>query len=259
MLACGLTLALATSAVAQCKEAVATVFRVSGSVQYSPACNGVFQPLHKGDVVIAGALIQTGLNSKSSVDLIIGEQGTIKIGPSIGTTPYHSRSDQNTIHIHSNSVLGIDKLTITDPEAGGTPVIDTELDLRLGHITGNVKKMTAGSHYEIKYKSGVAGIRGSVYDMLVEDLPDGTAKCTLRMIEGAAVLSYINAAGEVSIQEIFPGQQFSPGPGATPGQIPPEVLNTIQPTLTGMSVPPVSVPRLLAPPLTTIEYVSATK
>ena len=70
------------------------------------------------------------------------------------------------VRIWENTLLGIDKLTET--QTGADVVTETQLDLKAGHIFGTVKKMSAASKYEVKIPNGVAGIRGTVYDISAE-------------------------------------------------------------------------------------------
>jgi hypothetical protein len=113
------------------------------------------------------------------------------------------------VRIYENSSFGIDKMVVT--ETGDGVITDTELDLKKGHIIGSVKKMIAGSRYEVKYPNGVAGIRGSIYDMyLVDTVVNGQAKtkCILKMLDGSAVLSYYDANGKLVTQGVPSANAF---------------------------------------------------
>jgi hypothetical protein len=63
-----------------------------------------------------------------------------------------------------------------------------------------VKKMSAASKYEVKIPSGVAGIRGTVYDISAEGV--------VRVSSGSVVLAYVGPDGVVVTQVIMGGQQF---------------------------------------------------
>ena len=93
------------------------------------------------------------------------------------TARYAVKTRRTVLHLYSNTVLGVDKMMAT--ETGAATVTDTELDLRKGHIIGNVKKLSAGSEFRIRYPKGVAAIRGSVFDMTVDYLKETNpaAKC----------------------------------------------------------------------------------
>jgi hypothetical protein len=74
-------------------------------------------------------------------------------GPVLGTRPV--TTEQNTLRLWADTLLSVDKLTVT--ETGADVATDTQLDLKAGHIYGVVKKMSAGSKYEVKIPNGVAG------------------------------------------------------------------------------------------------------
>jgi hypothetical protein len=94
-------------------------------------------------------------------------------------------------------------------------VTDTQLDLREGRILGVVRRLTAGSRYEVKTPRGVAGIRGTggtEYDI--------SANGTVHVITGQVVMVYIDPAdpgrppvvvtvnaGETANPPVTPGEQ----------------------------------------------------
>jgi hypothetical protein len=103
-------------------------------------------------------------------------------------------------------------------ETGADTVSETQLDLKAGHIFGSVKKMSAASKYEVKIPNGVAGIRGTVYDLTVEGV--------LKVTAGSVVLAYVGADSTVVTQVVLGGQEFD----ARSGQItplPPSEMQTL--------------------------------
>lgn len=146
-----------------------TVTKVSGSARYMVA-GGSWMALHSGDVLPPGSVIETA--AKSTVDIALGtDQGGVGGGavtpismPAMGGGSGGGASAgarANTIRVYESSVLSIDKLT--SDKTGMDEVSETSLDLRAGKIMGNVKKLSAASHYEVKIPNGVAGIRGTTY------------------------------------------------------------------------------------------------
>jgi hypothetical protein len=97
-----------------------------------------------------------------------------------------------------NTLMGVDKLTFT--QTGADVVTETQLDLKAGHIFGTVKKLSAASKYEVKIPNGVAGIRGSTYDISAEGV--------IKVLVGMAVLSYLGPNGAVLTQVIMGLQEF---------------------------------------------------
>ena len=87
-------------------------------------------------------------------------------------------------------------------ETGADMVTDTQLDLKSGHIMGNVKKMSGASRYEIKLPNGVAGIRGTIYHVWA----DGR----IQVAEGTVVLSIVDAQGNVQTRVINAGYEYNP-------------------------------------------------
>src|ERR1019366_6597184 len=72
--------------------------------------------------------------------------------------------------------------------------------LKVGHITGSVKKMSAASKYEVKLPNGVAGIKGTVYECFAEGV--------IKVREGSMVAAYTGSAGSIVTQVIMSMQMF---------------------------------------------------
>jgi hypothetical protein len=198
----------------------AKVVRIKGSARYSTVANQ-WQPLKVGTVVKPGTVIQTGMEKGSYVDLVLGD-GTAAPMPAAAAGAggaaagadnppsniyYQPSAQQNMVRLWENTLMGIDKLTAT--ETGADAVTDTQLDLRAGRIFGTVKKMSAASKYEIKLPNGVAGVRGTVYDI--------SADGVVRVLTGSVVVAWVAADGTVTTQVVGAGQQFD----ARSGQLSP--------------------------------------
>lgn len=193
---CGVALLLVSPLAAQtANEIGAKVVRIKGDVR-SKVGNNDWQQLKAGDVVKPGTAIQTAVNSH--VDLVLGE-GSV---PSARPTPseginFVPNADQNIVGLWENTLLSIDRLTSTQTGAG--EVTETQLNLKAGHIFGMVKKMSAGSRYEVTIPIGVAGIRGAVYDI--------SADGVIKVVSGSAVLAYV-VGGTQKTQIVMGMQQF---------------------------------------------------
>src|ERR1035441_5183761 len=197
LVVCGVALAMVSTLAAQTvTQGAAKVVRVRGAARYSTG-NNVWQPLKVGDVVKPGMVIQTA--AKSSVDLALGDGSTPVVRPVPVEMPsYMPTAEQDMVRIWENTVLGVDKMTST--ETGADVVTETQLDLKAGHIFGMVKKMSAASKYEVKIPNGVAGIRGTIYDISAEGL--------IKVLTGSVVLAYVGPDGTVVTQVIMGLQQF---------------------------------------------------
>ena len=174
----------------------ARVVRIKGDARYKIG-SGAWQTLKRGDELKAGTIIESGVNSR--VDLVLGEGTPPAAHPVVGEMlTYAPAAEQNTVRIWENSRLALDKMTRT--ETGADVVTETQLDLQAGHIFGSVKKMSAASKYEVKIPNGVAGIRGTVYDISVE----GVIKCLV----GSIYLAYVDSSGKAASQVVMGDQMF---------------------------------------------------
>jgi len=226
------------------KEVGAKVVRIKGGVRYKVG-NNDWQPLKLGDVVKAGTVIQTA--AKAHVDFGLGEISTPAnrpVSPSEGIS-YQPNADQDIVRMWENTLLSVEKLTST--QTGADEVTETQLDLKAGHIFGMVKKMSAGSKYEVKIPNGVAGIRGTVYDISAEGV--------VKVLSGSAVLAYVGPGGSVVTQVIMGQQAFDARTG-TLSQLPPADKTGMDRLVRQLPVGFVLTPTLFGPDKTTIQYVS---
>lgn len=234
LVTCGIALAMVSTLAAQTVNQVAKVARIKGAARYK---NGSmdWQKLKAGDLVKPGTLIQTA--DKSRVDFVMGDGSPPAAGPGAGEgLSYQPAVEQNMVRMWENSLLGIDKLTAT--QTGADVVTETQLDLRAGHIFGMVKKMSAASKYEVKIPNGVAGIRGTVYDISAEGI--------IKVLSGSVVLAYVAPDGTVATQVIMGLQEFD---------APKNVLKPMpDPDAKGMERMVRELPAGITPPVTPISH-----
>jgi hypothetical protein len=173
----GFVLTLAVGAFAQSSQPGAvTVVRIVGEGRYSQG-DGVWHPLVAGKILAAGSVIQAGHDA--TVDIILGKKIMMpqaeplpeQISPAAdsevrGFVSYKPTAEQNAVRLTSDTVLAIDKLTVSD--TGVDTVSDTELDLRQGGIYCSVKKLSGASQYLIKIPNGIAGVRGTLFYLGVD-------------------------------------------------------------------------------------------
>ena len=204
-------LTFSASASAQsAKPGFATIVRIQGEARYS-SDGKTWLPLVAGKVLGAGDVIQSGIDS--TVDIALDDregqttvQPTVKLAPDAsvrGMTSFKSAAEQNVIRLQADTVLAVDKLTISN--TGVDTVTDTELDLRQGKIFGNVKKLSAASQFLIKMPSGVAGIRGTTFAL--------GADGSLTVTSGSVVMSHVDANGQVTTEVLGVGDSFDPQTG----------------------------------------------
>ena len=204
-------LATAITASAELQDLTkARVVRIKGSARFT-AGTGSWQPLKVGDILTSGTVIQTAADSR--VDLVLGDPKATandsRVALPFGSAaPSGSEAgagsgdtvEQNFLRLMENTVLSIDKLLASD--TGADIVTDTQLDLRSGRIFGTVKKLTAGSRYEVKIPNGVAGVRGTIY--MLSALGD----CLV--YQGSMVQALVNAAGDTIRRIINAAQKYDP-------------------------------------------------
>jgi hypothetical protein len=197
LVACGVALAMVSTLAAQtANQGAAKVVRLKGGARYKTGSSD-WQQLNVGDILKPGTIIQTA--AKSRVDLVLGDGSAPVARPAAGeVVSYQPSAEQNMVRMWENSLLGIDKLTVM--ETGADVVTETQLDLKAGHIFGMVKKMSAASKYEVKIPNGVAGIRGTVYDISAEGV--------VKVLSGSVVVAYVGADGTVVTQVVMGGQEF---------------------------------------------------
>ncbi len=216
--ACAIAVAMVSTLSAQtAADGGAKVVRVKGPARYTTG-NGVWQPLKAGAVLRPGTVVQTSTEKGSYIDLVLGDGSAALPTPVVykpyipssmaPSVAYRPSSEQNIVRVWENTALGIDKLT--SMSTGADVVTETQLDLKTGRITGNVKKMSAASKYEVKLPNGVAGIRGTSYDM--------TAEGVVRVMVGSVVVAWVDPkTGNVVTQVVMGSQQYD----ARTGQVTP--------------------------------------
>ena len=141
-----------------------------------------WQPLQAGDLVKPGTMIQTATNSR--LDLVL----------SYGSAP----GAGSTVRLRENTLLSLDKLAVL--KTGADVATDTQLDLKAGHIHGVLRKLSAGSQYEVKIPNGVASIRGTGYDI--------SAKGDVKVFAGSVSLAYVGSDGKAVTQLITGSPSF---------------------------------------------------
>jgi hypothetical protein len=232
---CGFLLSLAASAVAQSPvhPGVATVVRISGEATFSVG-DGKWHPLTVGKLLAAGAIVKTGPDS--TVDMVLGK--TIAMpqanpvpnriseaadDPVRGLVSYKPSAEQNTVRLTANTVLAIDKLTVSD--TGLDSVSDTELDLRQGAIYNSVKKLSGASQYLIKIPNGIAGVRGTLFYI------SATGECAA--FKNSLVLSIISKNGKPDTVVVGEGSRYNPQTGKV-SPLPPEVIDQLSQIFTAL-------------------------
>ncbi len=211
---CGTMLVLAVAASAQTlKPGVATIVRVQGEARYSLR-DGNWHPLTAGKTLGAGSVIET--RHGATVDLVLGKTIEMpqaapvpdRIGPAPdanirGLIDYKPAVEQNMVRLTGDTMLAIDKLTVSD--TGVDAVSDTELDLWQGRIFCSVKKLSAASQYLVKIPNGIAGVRGTLFGI------DASGWCAV--LKNSVLLAITGPHDAVTTYLVGEGNQFNPETG----------------------------------------------
>jgi len=205
VMACVAAVAGAVSSGQAAEAGKAVVRTIRGQVQYQES-GGQWLPLKVGQVLKAGSTVRTA--NDSHADLFMDQNGPV-------------------IRLVENTTLGLDKLSFT--VTGVDTIIETQLDLKSGRIIGIVRKMADQSKYEIKTPNGVAGIRGTEYDI--------TATSVLRVVSGSMVIVYVKTDGTVITQVVNSNEMFVPSDG-TVKLIPTDQLSQLVPEIRDMEGAP---------------------
>jgi len=231
---CGTMLALGVGACAQTLgPGFATIVRIQGEARYSLGDTN-WHPLVVGKILGVGTIIQT--SHDGSVDIVLGKaielpQATPvpdRIAPAPdanvrGMIDFKPSVEQNMVRLTGDTVLAIDQLVVSD--TGLDTVSDTELDLKHGRIFASVKKLSAASEYFIKIPNGVAGVRGTLFEI------DASGWCAV--LKDSVLLALADSNGATSTYLINEGYQFEPLTGQV-SPLPSDVRSALQQVSTAL-------------------------
>lgn len=201
LVSCALFIAVAHSASAQTvADGIVKVVAKSGDARYFLSGDSTPHDVKVGMILKAGTTIQTASGQGNYVDLVLNNAQASAPPAASPSQIAHAtpKAEQDGVRVFENTVLSIDKLTIT--ATGADQVTDTEMDLKAGSILGTVKKLSPASKYEVKIPNGVAGIRGTVYWL--------SASGILKVVSGSVVVAYVGSGGNVITQVVNAGEQF---------------------------------------------------
>jgi hypothetical protein len=175
-------------------EGHATVRTVKGTATYTTP-GGVANVLKPNTVLNPGDKITTGPDSFVYVSI---------------------NGVSSAVRIAAETTLVIDKMERTGSWREGTT--DTGLNLRVGSILGQVKKVSGDSRYEITTPHGVAGIRGT--DFAVDVVSDGNGQYTVTFtsLQGTVVASAV-VNGTIQTNTLTGGESWTVGGNVVPVDI----------------------------------------
>lgn len=205
-----------------------TVLRVTGHARCSIDGGSKWKLVKPGDIIYAGALVQTA--QASDLDLLLGEQ--VKASPK--DAPYNPEvRPGHFISLSADAVLKLDKVARKASPALAEPGEEILLELRTGTVNGNVKKLPAGSKYEITFAGGIAGMREAIYQL--------NSGGRLNVMKGKAVVA-LTSSPEVKVVEA--GSELAP-------KVSPPVAIPAAPAVSPATVPQAVRPATAAAPTRT--------
>ncbi len=257
---CGLALGLVSSLQAQAPvQGKATVVKIKGEARYTDGKNG-WKPLKAGTVLMSGSIVQTEQAKDSFVDIVFNDPFNssaltpVVFNPSAAANPpsagasYKPAIEQNVVRLWENTMVGIDKLTAE--QTGADVVSDTQLDLKAGHILGMVKKMSRASKYEIKLPNGVAGIRGTLYELWA----NGSGMVSA----GSMIISLLDAQQIPKTTVLNGDERFDSATGVK-SPIPDAMRMAFSRAIDELKVTQMTAPPRVPGDSTCIQYISPTK
>jgi serine protease inhibitor len=120
----------------------------------------------------------------------------------------------STVKLEAGTMLLLQKMNAL----GGGSNADTQtiLNLKSGTILGKVKKLSAGSSYEIHTPNGTAKIRGTDFQISAEPLASGACRVTFTCVTGMIICS-ATVEGKSVTQILLDGQHWTPGEPVSAG------------------------------------------
>lgn len=92
----------------------------------------------------------------------------------------------SAVRVSENSVMALEKMQDLGTVENDT---DTMLDIRAGTVSGDVKKLSKASHYDIRTPNGVAGIRGTRWLVTVTQGANQIFQVSIDCVQGQMVFA----------------------------------------------------------------------
>ncbi len=218
------------------------VFALAGVVSIKSAEPGKVEGKAIVRTISGTATYSTGGSSMPlKVNMELARGTTIKTGPD-SFVLMNVNGVSSVVRVDADTTMGIDKMLRIGPGREGDT--ETMLNLSVGSILGQVKKVSANSNYEIKTPHGVAGIRGTDFQITVLQLPNGQYQVTYTSVQGLVYVA-VNIGGTMQTRVLHDGESWTPGSGEI-FPTPVNLLNLWRNIINGFPLPP--LPPGLPPP-----------
>jgi len=226
------------------RETKANVRSVHGKVSFKYAADEAFKPLKVNQDLKNGAILKSEAGAEAFLQ-VNGLTSTVKL------------TESTTITLEKMVALA----------AGDS---STLLSLERGTVLGSVRKLPATSEYNVKVPNGVAGIRGTDFQVTVTYTGGGNFTVTFTSVTGTVVCQVTLPPGGIpnatQTQSLSTGQSwtFTGSINTTTGGVTTLTINAVGPTPPAVlaaanagitiinNLPPPSVP---PPPATPPPYV----
>jgi len=119
----------------------------------------------------------------------------------------------SAVRIAAETTLVIKRMDRIGSAREGTT--DTTLDLKIGSIQGQVKKVTGDSQYEISTPHGIAGIRGTDFSVDVSSDGNGQYTVTFTSLTGTVVATAV-VNGQIQTKTLNGGESWTVGGDVVP-------------------------------------------
>jgi hypothetical protein len=176
-----------------------TVLRLVGVARYSRDEGKNWTLIHEGDILPCGVVVQTARGG--DLELSLGEAlRPLPRNHSGYGAPFNPRSHPaNLLRLIESSSVKIGDLSRSKSVGGADPEEDIRLELRAGTVLGNVRKSSRASIYEVRFPTGVARMRESVYWLGVSG--------ELSALQGTVAIA---VADQGTIRSVSAGERFDP-------------------------------------------------
>ncbi len=191
------------------REPTVIVRAVHGTVQYSKADQ--WPAVKKNMQLGPGTTLRTGADSYADVWV----------------------NGISVVRVTAETTLQFQKMTRTSTERNADT--ETILNLKSGTIFGNVKKLSANSRYEIITPHGVAGMRGTDFQVSVVPQANGVPVVTFTSVCGEVVCAAM-VKGTTVVKVLRFGECWTPGEDLM--LAPPTVLIGIASSINALPIPP---------------------
>ncbi len=150
------------------------VTEITGDVQVTQG--GKTSALAKGATLGSGATLATGPTGSASIAFSNGALLSVTSGTVLSIEEYSQRGGAGTVDPS--------KLT-KEPTASRTI-----LNLRKGHLTGEIKQLNlpAGSVFKVKTPAGPLSIKGTIINVDVTETTNGSYTITYSIVEGSGLV-----------------------------------------------------------------------